>query len=256
MQRSYQYQDMKQDNWSHHVHRAGSHEIQNPTTPSYHMALSVCEFYANRIKKASLWFLTPRTSTTSQLAPFSSQWQWTWHFISYKCSSFCSLFRSRKHSVLPCPISQMHSPPRRLSSLRTWLMLDWDSSQIQESARQHRGYTRCRDISQWDRICQWWFFSKDRHDLASHGVPIQWFWFFESRNSPENAPFTLWWAPLSYWARERCWISARLNGGPGCSSMIGLFQGISLYILEHTDVKLSFRERALHGSIRYRNHID
>lgn len=51
-----------------------------------------------------------------------------------------------------------------------------------------------------------------------------WFWFFEARNDPENAPMALW-----------------LNGGPGCSSMVGLFQenGPCHFVNNETEPRLN-----------------
>ena len=59
------------------------------------------------------------------------------------------------------------------------------------------------------------------------------FWFFEARQNPAEAPITLWYDfntfihyfPMKSSVRSKTKFKHRLNGGPGSDSLIGLFQG-------------------------------
>ena len=75
--------------------------------------------------------------------------------------------------------------------------------------------------------CLWYVYCRS-HCSRADGHLLQWFWFFEARHDPENAPFTLWCASYLFGIEMNVVLTTfivRLNGGPGCSSMIGLFQG-------------------------------
>jgi carboxypeptidase D len=63
---------------------------------------------------------------------------------------------------------------------------------------QYSGYFSVGSMASFHYMEQW---------LTNPENQSMWFWFFEARHNAHSAPLALW-----------------VNGGPGCSSMIGLFQ--------------------------------
>lgn len=62
-------------------------------------------------------------------------------------------------------------------------------------------------------------------DLNSQSTMHMWYWFFSARENADTAPLVLW-----------------LNGGPGCSSMIGLFQEHGTSIATLLNIHESLRQ--------------
>ncbi|ROV87381.1 hypothetical protein VMCG_10747 [Cytospora schulzeri] len=97
-------------------------------------------------------------------------------------------------------------PPRATASNAR--ILKRETAGITYSVYEHAATNSTMEFVEDSGICETTPGVKTYSGYLSVGANMSmWFWFFEARNNASTAPLALW-----------------LNGGPGCSSMIGLFQ--------------------------------
>ncbi|KAK7701937.1 hypothetical protein SLS64_010071 [Diaporthe eres] len=107
--------------------------------------------------------------------------------------------------------SSWHAPKSvasRGASSGSGKMFKRETNGITYSVYEHAATNTTLEIVEDSGICETTPGVKTYSGYLSVGTNMSmWFWFFEARSNASTAPLALW-----------------LNGGPGCSSMIGLFQ--------------------------------
>lgn len=101
-----------------------------------------------------------------------------------------------------------HSVPPRSSSSSNDKIFKREQNGVTYNVFEHRDTNSTLSFVQDSGICETTPGVTTYSGYLSVGTNMSmWFWFFEARSNASSAPLALW-----------------LNGGPGCSSMIGLFQ--------------------------------
>ena len=116
-------------------------------------------------------------------------------FQNFRCASLALIFLSPAFLVDAIPIVEPRQLPAAVEGVRTITSPSGVKIRYKEPGK----YGVCETTEGVRSYSGYVDLAPDAHTF---------FWFFEARHNPAEAPLTLW-----------------LNGGPGSDSLIGLFQG-------------------------------